>query len=261
MSSAMRFDAAASQRLLRSYGTADIVAQRRITREAISAEPGERVLDIGSGPGLLASELAAVVGPDGQVEGIDISEEMLAIARQQPVDPAAAPTHFRAAPATALPFADRSFDAVVSTQVYEYVAEIELALAEAHRVLAPRGRLVVLDTDWDSLVWHVPDAALMARIMTAWDEHLADAYLPRRLPRLLRDAGFKAVDCSSFALLNVGYRRDTFSAGLLRMVSTFVGGRGGITEADAERWATSLEALGEEYFFSLNRYLFVARRG
>jgi arsenite methyltransferase len=256
----MHFDAAASQRLLRSYGTEDIVTQRRITREAIAAQPGERVLDIGAGPGLLADELAAAVGPAGRVEEIDISAEMLAIAQGRSRPVGAAPTAFQRAPATELPFPDGAFEIVVSTQVYEYVHEIERALAEAYRVLAPGGRLVILDTDWDSLVWRTPDAAQMARIMTVWDEHLADPYLPRRLPELLRAAGFPRIDVSSFAMLNAGYATDTFSAGLLRMVSAFVGGRGGITEAEADAWADGVAALGEDYFFSLNRYLFVAHR-
>src|SRR3981081_2280046 len=53
--------------------------------------------------------------------------------------------------AVVLPFPDGSFDAAVSTQVYEYVADMPRALAELRRVLRPGGRAVVLDTDWDSL--------------------------------------------------------------------------------------------------------------
>ncbi|HWF53126.1 MAG TPA: methyltransferase domain-containing protein [Solirubrobacteraceae bacterium] len=254
----LRFDASTSRRLVASYQTEDIVEQRRIVREAIAARAGERVLDIGSGPALLAAELARAVGPDGSVDGIDISEDMLAIARAREPERGAGPMRFHAAPATELPFADASFDVVVCTQVYEYVPEIDRALAQAHRVLVPGGRLVILDTDWDSLVWRSPDAALMARVMRAWDEHLADPYLPRRLPGLLRAAGFTSVSSSAFMLLNDGYREDTFSAGLLKLITRFVPGRHGLSEADAQAWAAGLTALGEDYFFSLGRYLFVA---
>ena len=48
----------------------------------------------------------------------------------------------------------------------------------------------MLDTDWDSIVWRARDEALMARVLAAWDEHLAHRDLPRRLPQLLREAGF-----------------------------------------------------------------------
>ena len=55
------------------------------------------------------------------------------------------------------------------------------ALAEAWRVLRPGGRLLVLDTDWDSIVWRSGDHDRMRRVLAAWDRHLADPYLPRRL--------------------------------------------------------------------------------
>ena len=72
-----------------------------------------------------------------------------------------------------IPYADESFDAVVTTQVLEYVADIPGALAEMRRVLRPGGRVLVLDTDWDSLVWHAPDEELMARVLDAWEGPVA----------------------------------------------------------------------------------------
>ena len=149
---------------------------------------------------------------------------------------------------------------VVSTQVYEYVSDIPAALAQAHRVLRPGGRIVILDTDWDSIVWRSSDRARMQRVLTAWDEHLADPYLPRSLPSALARAGFRDIRSEVLPMFNVGYRVDTFSAGLLEMIARFVSGRGGVSVEEAAAWAQDLRALGEDYFFSLNRYLFVATR-
>ena len=59
--------------------------------------------------------------------------------------------------ATALVFADATFDAAVSMQVIEYLAEPDAALHQLVRVLRPGGRLVIIDTDWDSLVWAATD--------------------------------------------------------------------------------------------------------
>ena len=257
----LRFDEEMSRQIEATYTTPDVVDQRRAVRGALDPRSGERMLDIGSGPGLLAHELAEIVGSEGRVDGVDLSESMLALASRRPAAPGDAPLAFHDAGATELPFADGSFDAAVSTQVYEYVEDMPGALAEARRVLRPGGRLLVLDTDWDSIVWHSTDRPRMQRVLAAWDEHLADPYLPRRLGRLLADAGFAVTRREAIPLLNVGYDPRTYSAGLIRFISAFVPGRQGLTEEDAVAWADDLLALGEDYFFSLNRYLFVAVSG
>ncbi len=256
----MEFDERASRRLLRTYATPDIVEQRRIVREALALEPGERVLDIGSGPGLMAAEMAATVGPAGRIDGIDVSEAMLVIAAEQPRGEMSAPMAFTVAAATAIPFPDGTFDAVVSTQVYEYVRDVSLALAEACRVLKPGGRIVILDTDWDSIVWRSSDTGRMERVLRTWDGHLADPHLPRSLPGALAGARFDDLHAEVVPMFNLGYRTDTFSAGLLEMIAAFVSGRGEVSADEAAAWAEDLRRLGEDYFFSLNRYLFVARR-
>jgi arsenite methyltransferase len=142
--------------------------------------------------------------------------------------------------------------------VLEYVDDVPAALAEARRVLRPGGRLLILDTDWDSIVWHSRDLERTRRVLEAWNEHLADPYLPRRLPGLLRDAGFTPTACSVVPLLNRGFDPQTFSAGVLEIIARFVAGRGGVGEAEARAWADELAGLGDDAFFSLNRYLFVA---
>jgi arsenite methyltransferase len=258
MSSALEFDEVASRRVEATYLTPDVVEQRRVVRAALDLQPGEDVLDIGSGPGLLACEIAAAVGPDGSVHGLDSSDSMLAIADRRERPAGSAPVAFAPGDAGALAFADSSFDAAVATQVYEYVADVQAALAEAYRVLRPGGRLLILDTDWDSIVWHSSDRERMRRVLAAWDEHLVDPYLPRRLTRLLERTGFAVTQRTAIPLLNAGYDPNTYSAGLIGFIVAFVPGRQGLTQADATAWADDLIALGDDYFFSLNRYLFLA---
>jgi arsenite methyltransferase len=260
MSAMLRFDEEASRRSEATYMTPDVVAQRRAVRAALALREGERVLDIGSGAGLLTREVAAEVGARGSVVGIDPSESMLALARRRRAPDGAAEPRFVAGDANALPFADGGFDAVVATQVYEYVQDMPAALGEAFRVLRPGGRLLVLDTDWGSIVWNSADAERTRRVLAAWDEHLVDPYLPRRLTALLSAAGFSVARREVIPLLNAGYAPNTFSAGLIDFIAGFVPGRQGLTEADARAWAEDLKALGDDYFFSLNRYLFLAVR-
>ena len=157
-------------------------------------------------------------------------------------------------------FPDQHFDVAVCTQVYEYVEDIAAALAEARRVLRSGGRLLVLDTDWDSIVWHSGDRERMVRVLEAWNEHLADPYLPRRFPGLLRAAGFELTESLIIPILNVGADLETLSAGMIGLVAGYVPGHGGVSEADVTAWKENLADLGDDYFFSLNRYLFVAWR-
>ena len=251
----LEFDEENARRLEAVYMTPDVIEQRRAIRAALSLQPGERVLDIGSGPGFLAAEMAAEVGPNGRVHGIDPSETMLVSARRHE-----APVEYDTGDALALPFPDEHFDVAVCVQVYEYVEDIAAALAEARRVLRTGGRLLVLDTDWDSIVWHSPDRERMERVLAAWNEHLADPYLPRRLPALLRAAGLEPTKSTVIPILNVGADRNTFSAGESGIIAAYVPGRGGVSEAEATAWKNDLAGLGDDYFFSLNRYVFLAHR-
>jgi SAM-dependent methyltransferase len=256
----LRFEGERAKALEAIYVTPDVVAQREAVLAALDPQPGERVLDLGVGPGLLAATVAERVGAGGAVTGIDVSPDMLAIAAARQLAPGAAAPTFREGSVTDLPFPDGAFDAAVCTQVYEYVADMPLALREAARVLRPGGRLVVLDTDWDSIVWRSSDDARMARVLAAWDAHLVHRGLPRELPELLRGAGFDVSDVAVVPLLNVGDDPRTYVAGMRDLIAEFVTGQG-IPAADVAAWRDDLRSLGDRSFFSLNRYLFTAVRG
>jgi len=257
--SGIAFDDKMSRTIEAIYLTPDVVEQRRRVLEALRLAAGESVLDIGSGPGLLAHAMAEAVGPQGRVCGIDRSEAMVAMSRRRCVEQPW--TEFERADANSLPYPDASFDAAVSTQVYEYVRDISAALAELRRVLRPGGRAVILDTDYGSLVIHTEDAARMARVLCAWDAHFVHSDLPRKLSRELRAAGFAVSDRLAIPMFNPEFQDNTYGKGMLEMMASFAVGRG-VPQSEADAWFAEFTALGErgEFFFSLNRYLFVAEK-
>jgi arsenite methyltransferase len=256
----LRFDEEATKRLLALYLTPDMVSQRGEFLRALDPKSGERVLDVGSGPGFLAGAIAAAVESRGTVHGVDISEPLLAVARthcaHQPW------VEFHRADATQLPFSEQDFDAVISTQVLEYVRDVDLALAEFHRVIRTGGRMVVVDTDWDSIVWYSPNRERMSRVLSAWEQHAVDSYLPRTMCKRLRHAGFQVNATKIIPVFNTAYDTNAFSNQLIDSIVQFVSGRNGLTRDEAEAWAGEIRHAGKrgEYFFSLNRYLFLASK-
>lgn len=214
-------------------------------------------------PAFWPAELAEAVGPGGHVTGIDITEAMIALSEQRYADsPIANRMTFRSADAAALPFDDHLFDAAVAVQVYEYVDDVDAALAELHRVLKPRGRALILDTDWDSIVWNATDAQLMRRVLDAWTGRFAHPHLPRTLTRRLKATGFEIDDRSVLVLFNPEYDPGTYSVAHLDIISDFVTKYGSLGAGEVQAWRDDLEALGpgSAYFFSLNRYAFLAHK-
>jgi arsenite methyltransferase len=232
------FDAATSARVDRMYQNADIVAQRIFVREHLALSAGEQVMDVGAGPGLLALEMAAEVGPDGKVIALDPSEAMRAIAESRCKD------H------TWITVADG--DAMA----------LPLALSEINRVLKPGGRFVVLDTDWDSAVINTSDRARMTNMLSAWRTHFVHPDLPGRLPRLIRDSGLELTFAGGTAVVNTTLGPGTYAGDIIPSIAKHGERRGDLSPEICASWLKELEnldALGD-FFFSLTRYLFVTAK-
>lgn len=256
----LQFDADAAGRIEALYHIRDAVHRRELVREALGAVRGERVLDVGCGPGFYCLELSEIVGPSGSVVGVDSSPAMLQLARTRCA--ARDNVQLVEGEATALPVEDGTFDGVVCVQVLEYVSDVDAAVAELHRAVRPGGRAVVWDVDWATVSIHSRDSALTTRVLRAWDEHLADPSLPRTLGTHLRSAGFEDVRLEAHAFAVNGGDAERYGVALVPFIATFVAGRQGIDEGDAATWGAEQRELIErdEFYFASTQFCFTATR-
>ncbi len=107
------------------------------------AKVRERILDLATGPGEPAMSLARLVGPDGHVTGVDLSEKMIELATQVARERRLDNAEFRVMDAEHLAFPDESFDAVVSRFGFQIFTQPEAVAKEAYRVLKPNGRIAL----------------------------------------------------------------------------------------------------------------------
>jgi len=133
---------------------------------AAELAPGQRVVDVACGTGVLTTAAAAAVAPGGAAVGVDLNPGMLAVARRK-----APELDWREAPAEALPLDDASCDAAVSQFGLMFFSDRRAALSEMRRVLRPGGRLAV--AVWDSLEATPGYAAVTALLARLFGERVA----------------------------------------------------------------------------------------
>jgi arsenite methyltransferase len=162
---------------------------------------------------------------------------------------------------SSVPARDGEFDAVLSVQVLEYVADIPGVLAEFRRVLRPGGRVVLWDVDWSTISWHSEDPARMQRALTAWDAHLSHPALPRTLGAQLRAAHFSDVQIDGHAFVSTDLEPETYGAALMPLIERYLAGREDFS-GETKAWADEQRELGErgEFFFACAQFCFAATK-
>lgn len=164
---------------------------------AAEVRPGQRVLDVACGTGVLACAAAALVGSAGAVTGLDASEEMLEVARRK-----SARVEWISGRAESLPFPDASFDRVVSQFGFMFFQDRPAALREMMRVLRPGGRLALAVCD---ALDHSPGYAVLAELLNRLFGHaVADAF---RAPFALGDREALLTLCATAGIANAQIAR------------------------------------------------------
>jgi len=258
MSDALDFDDEAVEWISRLYRTPSMTRRREFVRETLGLSPGDSVLSVGTGPGFEPRGLARAVGEGGLVHGVDASAAMLAASRER--CSGSPQVEFEAGEATALPVPDGAFEKATAVQVYEYVDDVDVAAAELHRALAPGGRAVVFDSDWDTATFNAEDAARSARVLRAYDAHCTHPRLARTLRPTLSRAGFDVVEVAPYTHCETA--PDGTGGVVAELVRDFAAARGGLPDGEADAWFEDVQARGEagEFFFSFSQYAFVVEK-
>ena len=158
-----------------------------------SLQPGEIVLDLGSGGGLDVLLAARQVGEDGYVYGVDMTDSMLELARGNAAKVGATKVEFRKGDLEDLPLNADSVDVIISNCVVNLTPDKGKALHEAFRVLKPGGRLAISDIVVDGDLSGLPVSEEQIRAGLSWAGCIAGALTVTELTNLLHDAGFEDI--------------------------------------------------------------------
>jgi len=222
--------------------------------ELMRVETGQRVLDVGCGPGVDTRALAAIVGPSGHVTGVDIDPQMIetatASAREAGID---AYVDHRATDAHVLPFETGAFDAVRSERVFQHVTNPDRLLAEMIRVTKPGGRVVVGDADHTTISVDADDLRLEWRMREIRAFSFAHGAIGRSLAGMFEAAGLTEITIEAFpavlrdaALFRIAFQMDRVEAQALQA---------GMPQEDIDRWRAVFQ---QPRFFATGVYFLVA---
>ena len=218
----------------------DEVAARAEYLTLMELRPGERVLDVGCGSGVVTRDIARRIEPHGQVVGIDPSPALIAAARALVQSSGwASLVELQEGDCRALPFAAESFDAAIAATVLNHVPDGERAVPEMVRVVRRGGRVGVFDFDGDGLLIAHPDREMTRRIVAAASDHgAANSWLVRELPALLAATGLEDIRVRAFMPLE--RRGDGFYAGMAERAATVAREKGAITDEQHAEWTEAL---------------------
>jgi SAM-dependent methyltransferase len=256
----LKFDDETTRLFEIAYQGADLTRRRQASFEALRPKPGETIMDIGCGNGLLTLELARAVGPDGRIVGIDPSADML----KSSTDRCASFEWIEIVDGGAyeLPVPNASADKAVSVQVFEYLDDVRAAIAEIHRVLKPGGRAVISDMHFDTLAWFTEDRERMGRMLDAWDHHFVERCIPALLPAILRDTGFQLDGIVPFTLCDHDLKPDGLAIMMMRLMENYAVDNGHVSAPEARAWSDEQKALARvgRFFFSITHFVVSATK-
>jgi ubiquinone/menaquinone biosynthesis C-methylase UbiE len=233
------------------------------TYSLMQIQPGQRIMDVGCGPASDTIQIASLVGPKGEVIGVDSDQDMIAKAEKtaRQADLSTVVKHI-CADATALPFESDFFDSCRSERVFQHLINPERALSEIIRVTKPEGLIVTLDTDWGTFSIDTRDVDIERSLARVHAERgLHNGYAGRQLYRLLRQHGLADINVELHPLMATDYAfvRQT---SLLDETEEIAISEGLVTQDDLKHWRENLELASANgtFFASIIQVLAVGRK-
>lgn len=220
--------------------------QRHPATALLRAGPGDRVLDLGCGTGEDVRSLSELVRPDGEVVGLDSSQEMISVARVRSAS--STNVRFEVGSGWALPFEAGTFAACWIKRTLMHLDEPASVIAEAKRVLRPGGRLVAVEPDLETLLLDADDVVVTRRVLAFRADRFRSPWVGRQLRRLLVDTGFQDVDVTIAPLVLTSMVEAERTARLQSVARAAV--QAGLVSSDeADSWIEDLARKDREGSF------------
>jgi arsenite methyltransferase len=257
--SVAHFDEKTAQQMSMIYQTDDIKEAQRQYRVWFDPRPEEVLLDVGCGTGVNAHALSKLVGPAGKIIGIDPSSAMLKIAREK----ASAPNiEYQQIAVEDFKAAENTFDGVVCTQVFNYVADPVAVLKSLLRMVKPTGRIFLSETDWDTLSYNIPDKALQRRVVADFSDHHGDGWMGRKLYTICRQAEARDITLHPYVINNAEYSIRKYGGPMSYVIRDYLLRAKGWSDSDVQRWTKQLSEAydNKTYFFTLTRMIAIVRK-
>jgi len=230
--------------------------------DVLAPAPGERLLEVGCGSGLLCRRMAPAIAPGGWVTGLDISPGLTRIA-QNIADEAGLANRIQWCSGTgeALPFPNACFDKALAARLLLHVSDPAAIFKEMGRVLRPGGKLVAMDWDFDTVVVDHSNRDLTRRILQ-WrcDHYGGNKWSGRQLWKQLAAAGFSAL--TMVPVVSVATcEQDSLTLSLIRAAQVARDG-GAITPDEHDSWVGELKSdlVNGHYFASIVYFIVSGQR-
>lgn len=210
--------------------------------ESIGPKPGEHLLEVGSGSGVLCRMLAPHLQPGGCMIGVDISPEMTAEARKYTrLEGINRGIVFQTSVAEVLPYPNASLGGAIAARLLLHVANPEAVICEMKRVVKPGGRIVVMDWDFDTVTVDHPDRELTRRLLH-WrnDHHGGNNWSGRQLWRTMFEAGLRNLSVRPWVTV-AHVEADGLTQSLWRAAEMACVG-GAISPVEQEAWTKELKS-------------------